>query len=1025
MAIQMRRGLYKDFDPTKMLPGEWAVAIDSDTNNQVVWMCFAPGFVKRMGTYEDFKQMINDATGEIKEEYISEFNAIVAVAEEYANMTKENKDIVAEYVKTSHALMEMSEDYSDKSKQYSEAATNMASLATSYAVGTNDVIRAGDSTDNAKYYKEQSEKMYKCTYFGVCNSESSSRGKEITIDNLPEDLKIGQVVRVLFTNGNTYLDKTVPILLIINGKYTYELYHFGNFLNAKAGMTYEFVKTRTTSLSLLNTNPIANNLTTTEKGFALDATRGKELDDKISSADTKIDELKTLINSNVATLTKRCTDIEAKNNEQDTEINDVEIDISRVKTYLRDEWDTSSLPDGITISYYTLGLPDNDGITAKDGEYCLDVTTGSVYYFSGYNNTWSKRYQLHKLVTPDDISSIKEKNAEQDESIDSLHEDMISEDANLQSQINNLDSNKLGTETFNNYTDWVTTQVNSINSSIAEKVDKVEGKGLSTNDYSTSEKEKLKGIEVGANAYTHPSTHPSTMITQDSTHRFVTDAEKTEWNGAKNYSDSIYQQSTGYTDQKIAALIDGAPETMDTIKEVADAIAENKEVVDALNKAIGNKANQTELDTHTGNGTIHITATERTNWNDANTKKHTHSNKAVLDATTASYTTSEKDKLNGIETGAQVNDVTGIKGNSESTYRTGNVNITPENIGALPSNGTAAAASKWATARNINGMSVDGTANRTNYGTCSTAAATTAKTVACSGFSLVTGAEITVKFTVTNTASSPTLNVNSTGAKAIYYRGSAISAGYLAANRTYTFRYNGTQYDLVGDINTDTNTNNAVTQTDTESTNADYRILFSSTADDTTRTEGARKDGDLTYNPSTGTLKATKLTGQTGDSKVNFTSGDSTSVTGWTDVSALTSGSTHATILNRISTMMKNVRYLWKLIGSTSISSIGNGTLTGAVSELDSDLSPTIGNFTVCSRISNKPVNGGNVYIGVSFYLPKGYTFNITNVEAVGAAGNFASSVSLLRYGDYIRPSTTNANLADYTLQITGTISKS
>ena len=119
---------------------------------------------------------------------------------------------------------------------------------------------------------------------------------------------------------------------------------------------------------------------------------------------------------------------------------------------------------------------------------------------------------------------------------------------------------------------------------------------------------------------------------------------------------------------------------------------------------------------------------------------------------------------------------------------------------------TAGEASKWSTARNINGMSVDGTVNRTNYGTCSTVAGTAAKTVACTGFALVTGAEITVKFTVTNTASNPTLNVNGTGAKAIYYRGSAISAGYLAANRTYTFRYNGSQYELVGDINTDTNT---------------------------------------------------------------------------------------------------------------------------------------------------------------------------------------------------------------------------
>ena len=128
--------------------------------------------------------------------------------------------------------------------------------------------------------------------------------------------------------------------------------------------------------------------------------------------------------------------------------------------------------------------------------------------------------------------------------------------------------------------------------------------------------------------------------------------------------------------------------------------------------------------------------------------------------------------------------------------RFGNVDNTAD------ANKNVAGAAKWTTARNINGMTVDGSANRTNYGTCSTAAATAAKTVACTGFALVTGAEITVKFTVTNSASSPTLNVNGTGAKAIYYRGSAITAGYLAANRTYTFRYNGTQYDLVGDVDT-------------------------------------------------------------------------------------------------------------------------------------------------------------------------------------------------------------------------------
>jgi hypothetical protein len=58
------------------------------------------------------------------------------------------------------------------------------------------------------------------------------------------------------------------------------------------------------------------------------------------------------------------------------------------------------------------------------------------------------------------------------------------------------------------------------------------------------------------------------------------------------------------------------------------------------------------------------------------------------------------------------------------------------------------------------------------YGVCGTAAATAAKTVTVSNFSLETGATVIVKFTNNNTASSPTLNVNSTGAKPIYRYGS-------------------------------------------------------------------------------------------------------------------------------------------------------------------------------------------------------------------------------------------------------------
>jgi hypothetical protein len=86
------------------------------------------------------------------------------------------------------------------------------------------------------------------------------------------------------------------------------------------------------------------------------------------------------------------------------------------------------------------------------------------------------------------------------------------------------------------------------------------------------------------------------------------------------------------------------------------------------------------------------------------------------------------------------------------------------------------------------------------YGACSTAAATKAKAVTLSGFTLVTGAIVGVKFSYDNTAAAPTLNVNSTGAKPIYYKGEAVAAGLLKAGYVYLFQYNGAQYELLNPV---------------------------------------------------------------------------------------------------------------------------------------------------------------------------------------------------------------------------------
>lgn len=97
------------------------------------------------------------------------------------------------------------------------------------------------------------------------------------------------------------------------------------------------------------------------------------------------------------------------------------------------------------------------------------------------------------------------------------------------------------------------------------------------------------------------------------------------------------------------------------------------------------------------------------------------------------------------------------------------------------------------------------TATPIGYGTCDTDAATAEKVVTVSGgsnWTLTPGAMVCVKFTNTNTAQNPTLNVNGTGAKSIIYGASSISTSNLGyagyANRYINYVYNGSNYVFIG-----------------------------------------------------------------------------------------------------------------------------------------------------------------------------------------------------------------------------------
>lgn len=111
----------------------------------------------------------------------------------------------------------------------------------------------------------------------------------------------------------------------------------------------------------------------------------------------------------------------------------------------------------------------------------------------------------------------------------------------------------------------------------------------------------------------------------------------------------------------------------------------------------------------------------------------------------------------------------------------------------------------------ITGYKSNGSATITRYGACSTAASTAAKTVSITkgNFALGSGARVTVKFTYANTASNPTLDVNSKGAKNIYHKGARITTGTNKAllAGVCDFVYDGTQWHLVGNyIDSNTNT---------------------------------------------------------------------------------------------------------------------------------------------------------------------------------------------------------------------------
>lgn len=125
MAILVRGGIAEEFDIDKLLPREWAVCTDDMT----IWMCFSPGVVKKMGTYDDMTNQIKATSTEIAELYKQEFLAIEeSIKSMYNTIRANHQQIILYYpeMKKWHKETEENAEIAKDSAEKAQTALNQA-----------------------------------------------------------------------------------------------------------------------------------------------------------------------------------------------------------------------------------------------------------------------------------------------------------------------------------------------------------------------------------------------------------------------------------------------------------------------------------------------------------------------------------------------------------------------------------------------------------------------------------------------------------------------------------------------------------------------------------------------------------------------------------------------------------------------------------------------------------------------------------------------------------------------------------
>ena len=321
MAIQMRRGAYAEFDPLKMKAGEWAVSTDSDTKKQQIWMCFAPGVVKRMGTVEDFDTEIQrliqnylDGIAQSVSQAQKSAELATSKAQESANSASNAKEseIKAKASETNAKTSETSsakseseaQKYAEQAKEISESLSgalrplgtiNFADLPTTAEATSGDMYNIADQFTTTTDFKE-----------GAGNIIPAGSNVYLTIDRYWDVLAGTPVTgvkgakEVYYRRGNVNITPTDIGAVAEDGNISNTTVTFAdtttrvNLVSGeKASVGFRKIKKWFADLKSFAFKDLANNLTTTTTGSALDASQGKILNDKYGELNRSLGNLKT------------------------------------------------------------------------------------------------------------------------------------------------------------------------------------------------------------------------------------------------------------------------------------------------------------------------------------------------------------------------------------------------------------------------------------------------------------------------------------------------------------------------------------------------------------------------------------------------------------------------------------------------------------------------------------------------------------------------------------------------------------